>query len=148
MCGLVLAPTTVLAEPAEFTYYEGLETPTAPPANAMCKQVEPVLFCSQTSFWFDDTSDPRMTGYTTVQAKFKGPDFANGHVWGTFQTEPLAFEGTWEGTWTGKLIDGVPFFKAVGHGTGELEGLQMKASFEGSPDGILISGRILDPHGG
>jgi hypothetical protein len=99
--------------------------------------------------------DWRTTGWTTVQANFKAKDDSrlNGHIWGTFVTSVYVDDdptkdllGTWEGTWTGKLIGGGPFFKAVGHGTGQFDGLKMMAHFSPSLDGIVINGRILDPH--
>lgn len=146
MFGLVLVPSTALAR-AHVTEYTGLETPAAPPADVTCRMSGPNLHCSQTSFWNDVTTDDRMTGFTTVYANFKSPDGVDGHIWGKFVTEVTAYEATWVGSWTGKIIDGVPIFKAVGHGTGELEGLKVMISFEGSPAGIAISGRILEPHG-
>jgi len=46
------------------------------------------------------------------------------------------------------MVDGAPIFKAVAYGSGDLEGLKMTASHEGTPFGtIAIKRRISDPHG-
>jgi hypothetical protein len=72
-----------------------------------------------------------------------------GPCWGTFQG--AALDGTWEGTWNGKL-DFVLFggeLSFVGHGTGgAVEGLHMKleAASEGSADEyapMLFTARIF-----
>ena len=74
-----------------------------------------------------------------------------GTMHGTFVTVVTGdgYEGTWEGSWSGKLVNGVSFFTAVGHGTGDLEGLKEKITFTGTRPGgpINMEGRILDPHG-
>jgi hypothetical protein len=155
VAGLLLVPAAVSAETAEVTHYTGLETPSAEPAPEPCLETGPGVKCFQESYWHDVTDDWRTTGWTTVQANFKARDESspNGHIWGTFVTsvyvddDPTkALLGTWEGTWTGKIIDGGPFFKAVGHGTGQFDGLKMMANFSPSQEGIVIEGRILDPH--
>jgi len=155
--GLLTIPAAASAERAEVTPYTGLETPTDAPNAEPCRVTGPGLKCFQESYWFDDTTDDRTTGFTTVQANFKTRDAAavppSGHIWGSFVTsvyetpnDPTSeLRGTWEGTWTGKLINGAPFFRAVGHGTGEFEGLKLMADFAGSTSGIAIEGRILDP---
>ena len=153
--GLLTIPATVSAESAEVTEYAGWETPAAPPSPEPCRVTGPNVKCFQESYWHDQTTDPRTTGWTTVQANYKGDaSFANGHIWGTFVTSVYedddtdkALRGTWEGTWTGKLVNGAPSFRAVGHGTGEFEGLKIMADFgPPSSQGIAIEGRILDPH--
>ena len=56
------------------------------------------------------------------------------------------YEGTWVATWQGKLVNGVGFYKAVAHGTGDLAGLKMMFTFTGTEE-VNMEGRILDPHG-
>lgn len=74
-----------------------------------------------------------------------------GTMHGTYLTVVTGdgYEGTWEGTWTAKLVNGISYFTAVGHGTGDLEGLKAKVTFTGSESGLIsMEGRILNPHGG
>ncbi len=48
-----------------------------------------------------------------------------GHAYGTFTLYPSAYSGTFEGNWSSHISpDGLRGI-AVGHGTGELEGLQI-----------------------
>ena len=151
MAALLVLPATASAK-AEFTEYTGTETGIAMPTNPVFRQSGPIVHYSHVSYYYDDTSDWRTTGYTTVVMNFTGRDFMlptmSGHIWGTFRTELDGHDGAWEGTWTGKMVDGLPFFKAVGHGSGVVDGLKMMANYDGtSPTTIAIEGRILDPHG-
>jgi hypothetical protein len=73
----------------------------------------------------------------------------NGSMHGTSVTVvPKGSEtaGTWVGRWQGKLVNGVGFYKAVAHGTGDFAGMKMKLTFTGDQP-YPIEGRILDPHG-
>ena len=97
---------------------------------------------------YHDTTDPRATGTATVVSNGNFNPEGEGPCWGTFSVESDEYEGRWEAVWhsapsTPEIIT------AVGHGTGELEGLKAWWIFEyeeGDPNGH-ISGRILDPHG-
>lgn len=151
MAALLALPATASAK-AEFTEYTGTEYAAGWPIDQVFRQSGPILHYSHVGYYYDDTSDWRTTGDTTVVMNFTGRDFMlptmNGHIWGTFRTELRDSDGVWEGTWTGKMIDGLPFFKAVGHGSGVLDGLKMKAYYHGTSAGTIgIEGRILDPHG-
>jgi hypothetical protein len=97
---------------------------------------------------YHDTTDPRVTGTAIVVSNGNfNPEF-RGPAWGTMRVEPDDLEGAWEAVWHSP--PGRPeIITAVGHGTGELEGLKAWWTFEydeGDPNGH-ISGRILDPHG-
>ena len=150
---LLVVPTAASAK-AEFTEYTGTESATGMPTILSFRQSGPITHYSHEAYYFDETSDWRTTGTTIVAMNFKGTDLGlpamSGHIWGTFHTDVASVHGVgaWDGTWTGKMVDGVPIFKVVGHGSGDLQGLKLKASYEGdSPTTIAIRGRILDPHG-
>jgi len=97
---------------------------------------------------FHDTTDPRVTGTAIVISNANFNREFHGPAWGTLSVESDAYEGGWEATWRSPA--GRPeIIIAVGHGTGELEGLKAWWTFEydeDDPNG-RISGRILDPHG-
>jgi hypothetical protein len=97
---------------------------------------------------YHHTTDPRVTGTVIVVSNGNfNPQF-RGPCWGTMHVKPDGLEGAWEAVWHSP--PGRPeIITAVGHGTGELEGLKAWWTFEydeGDPNGH-ISGRILDPHG-
>lgn len=147
MAALLALPATASAK-AEFTEYTGTEYATGMPTDMVTRVSGPVFHYSHVMVFYDDTSDWRTTGYSTVVMNWTTKDWMNGHIWGTYRTELEGSDGAWEGTWTGKMVDGVPFFKVVGHGSGVLDGLKMMANYEGtSLTTIGIEGRILDPHG-
>jgi hypothetical protein len=64
--------------------------------------------------------------------------------WGTFQifsNDVLL----WEGTWTGRAAEGSRTENYVGHGVGDLKGLQIK--FTAEFPGISVTGLVLNTHG-
>lgn len=154
MAAVLAAPGTAVAR-AEFTEYTGVETwLSGGPIFDGVDPTKPVLQLGVASVWEDVTTDARTTGVTTVSGKLTvtDPVTFSGPMHGTSLTVVTGngYEGTWEGTWQGKLINGVGFFKAVAHGTGDLAGLKMEAEFTGTEPGgpVYMEGRILDPHGG
>ena len=151
LTALLAVPGTAIAQ-AEFTEYTGTETRDGP-FTLLSAQGTKVVQMHFTSEWYDTTSDYRTTGRTVVTGHLTLTDPATGTgvMRGTSVTYVTGngYEGTWEGTWQGKLVYGVGFFDAVGHGTGDLAGLKMQATFTGvDPNNVTIEGRILDPHGG
>lgn len=51
----------------------------------------------------------------------------NGTAWGKFKSIPSARPyGSWEGSFSGRVVGGLYQGKGIGHGTGELSGMQMK----------------------
>ena len=153
--GLLMAltsPGTALAK-AEFTEFTGTETQIGGgPDFSGVDWSKPVIHAELESVFDDVTTDPRTTGTTYASGKLTLTDPATftGTMHGTFVTLVTGngYEGTWEGTWTGKLINGISYFTAVGHGTGDLEGLKEKVTFTGSESGLIsMEGRILNPHG-
>jgi hypothetical protein len=128
--------------------------------------------------WGIETNDDdRVSGqkYFVINFNSQLPDktgrcFIMGPMWGTFILVPdiyctgrddkdlcIEWTGSWEGTYTGNWDGyGYAYQDYVGHGTGELEGLQIRAftevlypSCETSPPNNIWSfeGYILDPHG-
>lgn len=151
LAALLAVPGTALAK-AEFTEYTGTETRIPDSFTVLSIHGTDVVQMRFTSEWNDVTTDARATGRTVVTGHLTLTDPATGTgvMRGTAVTYVTGqYEGTWESTWQGRLIYGVGFFEAVGHGTGDLAGLKMKATFTGvDPDNVNIEGRILDPHGG
>jgi hypothetical protein len=154
MAAVLAAPGTAVAK-AQFTEYTGVETyVSGGPIFDGVDRSKSVIQLDIASVWDDVTTDARASGRTYVSGKLTVTDLAtfSGPMHGTSLTVVTGngFEGTWEGTWQGKLINGVGFFKAVAHGTGDLAGLKMKATFTGTVQGgpVNIEGRILNPHGG
>jgi len=98
-------------------------------------------------------SDPRCSGLNTVITNANWDIGGAGPSWGTFHVVPNAYsnytEG-WDGTWTGMSdADGSASIHVVGHGYGDLDGLQVfvDISFPGLFQPGTASGYILDPHG-
>ena len=148
----IAIPGTALAK-AEFTEFTGTETQIGGgPDFTYVDWSKPVLQVPLESIFEDVTTDPRTTGTTYVSGKLTITDVATftGTMHGTYLTMVTGdgYEGTWEGTWTGKLVNGISYFTAVGHGTGDLEGLKARTTFTGSESGLInMEGRILNPPG-
>ena len=94
---------------------------------------------------YHDTTDARVTGTVIIHsngnfnADFEGP------AWGTFYLESDEYDGAWNATWHSP--PGNPeLIYAVGHGTGEFEGMKAWWTFIHG-DETNFSGRILDPQG-
>jgi hypothetical protein len=99
-------------------------------------------------------SDPRCSGLNTVVTNANWEAFGGpGPSWGTFHVVPndlSNYTGGWDGTWTGmSYANGTTSIQVVGHGYGDLEGLQVfvDISFPGLFLPGTASGYILDPHG-
>lgn len=130
------------------------------------------------------STDDRLTGLLTYVFNTNFDGAFTGPAWGTWTLESVACDGGWEGTWTGRrtFVPGpnpldaflpppgiggiwISELKSVGHGTGCLEGLQLKSTelattltpipiayemipglcdFGCPPEGIA-EGRILEP---
>ena len=95
---------------------------------------------------YHDTTDPRVTGTVIVHsngnfnADFEGP------AWGTFYLESDECDGAWNARWHSPA--GRPeLIYAVGHGTGEFEGMKAWWTLEYVGEDVEITGRILDPQG-
>ena len=152
MTAMMAAPGTALAR-AEFTEFTGVEIQTGGgPIFDGVDITKPVIQVELDSVFDDITTDPRTTGVTYVKGKLTITDMTTftGIMHGTSQTVITGngYEGTWEGRWQGKLVNGVGFFKAVAHGTGDLAGLEEIIVFTGTGpfQPVNMEGRILEPH--
>lgn len=147
LTALVAVPATA-SHPAEFTPYTGVETQIAGPDFGPADWTKPVVQVDFQSAFVDDTTDVRASGITYVSGKLTITDAVtfSGTMRGTSLTivSGEGYEGTWVGTWEGKLVNGVGFYKAVAKGTGDLAGLKMMFTFTGDEE-INMEGRILDP---
>jgi hypothetical protein len=87
------------------------------------------------------SSDDRLTGVNTVVTNANLDASANGPAWGTFHNDVAAYDGYWQGTWSGTLVAGGAggySISIVGLGYGDLEGLMITATeVNGQLEGIL-----------
>ena len=169
MAALLALPGTAVGR-AEFTEYIGTETQTwGPDLAEPLKGNLPIEVTTFESI-FDDVAF--LPDGTTPYLPATGETFVKGTliITETFELPPPAPSGifvplnasmhgtsvtvvnndsgvgTWLGHWQGKLVNGVGFYKAVAHGTGDFAGMKMKLVFTGDQP-FPIDGRILDPHG-
>jgi len=108
-----------------------------------------------TLLYFDDLSDPRVSGFDTVVVNYNmrtvsPPAFITGPMWGTLHIENEG--GYWDGTWTGvRDEEGFAYLRGVAHGHGGYEGL--KATYDltrlsPDPNGSFdVTGTIIEPQG-
>lgn len=74
----------------------------------------------------DVTDSPYDTGTASMIMNFDiDPRTGYGHAFGTFTIYPTTYDGTWEGHWSSHIAPDGLRGSATGHGTGELEGLQI-----------------------
>jgi hypothetical protein len=157
MAALLALPGAALGR-AAFTEYTATETqiggPDFDPATDWTK---PIIQARFASTFVDLATDPRASGTTEVSGKitftefnpFVSPPFMVGIMSGTSVTYVSGdgYEGTWVGHWQGKLTGFGSFYKAIAHGTGDLAGMKMMMTYDSTRDPV-ITGRLLDPHGG
>jgi hypothetical protein len=99
------------------------------------------------------SSDPRCSGLNTVVTNANWDAYGAGPSWGTFHVAPNEYSnytGGWDGIWTGmSYADGSASIQVVGHGYGDLEGLQVfvDIAFPGLFAAGTASGYILEPDG-
>lgn len=165
MTALLALPGTAVGR-AEFTEYIGTETQTSGPI--LPEPLKGNLPIERTSFasvfedvaYLPDGATPYLpaTGRTEVEGiliitetyeLFPGffvPFNAAMHGTSVTVVNNKSGVGTWVGRWQGKLVNGVSFYKAVAHGTGDFDGMQLMMEFTGDQP-YPMEGRILDPHG-
>lgn len=94
----------------------------------------------------DVTDSPYDTGMASMIMNIDiDPTTGYGHAFGSFTIYPTTYDGTWEGHWSTHIApDGVRG-SATGHGTGELEGLQIfnNMSSENPNDPCTISDIVV-----
>ena len=97
-------------------------------------------------------SDPALNGFSTVVANINFDADGTGSMWGTFEwvlTQPPG--GSFSGTFTGSvnLVTGALDVKMVGHGQGDVEGLQVMGNDVHSSYGApgIVTFRVLNPGG-
>jgi hypothetical protein len=152
MAALLALPGTALGR-AAFTGYTATETqiggPDFGPATDWTK---PIVHASFESVFVDIATDPRASGTTYVSGKITFTELATftGIMSGTSVTYVSGdgYEGTWVGHWQGNLTGyGGSFYKVIAHGTGDLAGMKMMMTYYSTRTPV-ITGRLLDPHGG
>jgi hypothetical protein len=84
-----------------------------------------------------DSEDDYLVGYRV--AHINGNLDANGlgPVWGTYHMEVDAYDGYWEGSFTGKFTEAGPVIRMQGQGYGELEGMRIEGTFAAMEGGVL-----------
>ena len=151
MAAVLALPGAALGR-AAFTEYTADETQDFGPIFGPADWTKPVVQVEFQSGFTDVATDPRASGTTYVSGKITITDVATftGIMSGTSVTyvSGEGYEGTWVGHWQGKLTGyGGSFYKAVAHGTGDLAGMKMMMTYDSTRDPV-ITGRLLDPHGG
>lgn len=147
LASLVLAPGAALAK-ATVTEFSGTETVVAliDPGAATFPGGN---LHGRGRIWevYHATNDPRVNGTVIVVSNANFDSNFEGVAWGTFRVEPEGYDGTWEARWHSNPTN-PDVITAVGHGTGELEGLKAwwRLTYVTEVD-VVISGRILDPQG-
>jgi len=170
MAALLALPAAATAK-AEFAEYIGTSLQTDGPNFGPADWTKPVVKVDFQSVYHDESFLPDMatlylptTGETTVSGTiiikestepfpgffdlfgFLVPVNATMHGTSVTAVDNDSGEGTWVGRWQGKMINGVAYYKAVAHGTGDFAGMKMKMTFRGDQP-YPVEGRILDPHG-
>jgi hypothetical protein len=148
---LLVSPVAARATVTEFTGTQWLleDTPgamTFPGGNIHVRGAVHV------NYW--SASDPRLQGTATIVAHGNMDANMVGPFWGPWRLDPDVGEGYWEGTYTGYWrADGSLPIHALAHGRGAFEGLKVMCTIDqvwpptqANPG--IITGRILDPHGG
>jgi hypothetical protein len=89
------------------------------------------LRASRISYWRDESSDERLTGYNTIKANlYMNLETGAARMWGTWSLVPDGDgwqEGTrWQGSWEAQALPNGKFFM-VGHGEGmgSFQGLRL-----------------------
>ena len=93
-----------------------------------------------------ETSERRVSGTITFRLNMNlDSDTFSGPIWGTYKLE-VPDQGSWEGTWVGRARTAAYWtYNVVLHGTGELEGLLLRADgVWRAGKGDRLSGVILD----
>ena len=106
-----------------------------------------------------DTGNDLVDGEATISINANYDAESNGPGWGTISINPDAYEGTWDGTWTGKSVREGEFLWTItvhasiqGHGDG-VDGMLYRAvdTITAYTPGVafydgILEGWILDPH--
>ncbi len=147
---------------ATITEFEGIET--------VCSIVNPgdvnisdgiVHIRGQILTTVIESAEARFAGTNTVVINLDlDPTTGTGTSFGTFSLNPDAVAGTWEGRFSGKITNGLLSLRAVGHGTNDLKGQQIKVNVQGFAPVVdppcppvpgfaqnKDTGRILNPQG-
>ena len=165
--GASLATSPAFAQ-AVFTEATSTEVFAAPPAEGVVKcrgNVAPTgnfftpcpagvggTIRGRLIYYAESVSIPALNGFTTVVTNINFDADGTGPMWGTFEwvlTQPPG--GSFSGTFTGSvnLITGALDVKLVGHGQGDVEGLQVMGNDVHSSYGVpgIVTFRVLNPGG-
>lgn len=167
VAGLLLVTLAVAAADDQVTHYTGTEgLPSAEACDAagglgggeedcVLAFIQPPTFtpngkqmrAARIGYYRDETTDPRTTGYTTVEAHlFANMETRRAHIWGTWRVltdipagSDWAAGSGWEGTWNGQTSPDGTFVVATAEGTGSFEGLRLRMRMEnGEIEGLIV----------
>ena len=86
-----------------------------------------------------ESDDDRASGWHTVIANVNSDAVGYGPAWGTFSLDVDAYDGYWEGSYTGMIDENGMTLKMRGRGFGELSGLRIEGTYlNGVTDGLII----------
>ena len=81
------------------------------------------------SFYALKATDDRASGWHTVIANVNSDAVGYGPAWGTFSLDVDAYDGYWEGSYTGMIDENGISLKMRGRGFGELSGLRIEGTY-------------------
>lgn len=86
-----------------------------------------------------ESDDDRASGWHTVIANVNLDAVGYGQAWGTFSLDVDAYDGYWEGSYTGMIDENGMTLKMRGRGYGDLSGLRIEGTYlNGVTDGFII----------
>jgi hypothetical protein len=86
-----------------------------------------------------ESDNDLITGWHTVNANVNFDAVGYGRAWGTFSLDVDAYDGHWEGSYTGRIDENGMALKMRGRGYGDLSGLRIEGTYlNGVTDGIII----------
>ena len=167
VASLLLVPVAVAAADDQVTYYTGTEgLPSADACAAaggigdgaddcVLAFIQPPTFtpdgkhlqAARIAYYRDATTDPRTTGYTTVEAHlFLNMQTGRADIWGKWRVvadipagSDWAAGSGWEGTWNGQTSPDGTFVVATAEGTGGFEGMRLRMRMEnGAIEGLIF----------
>lgn len=144
---LVLVPGTVSAKALK-TEFTGTATfaGNLDPGTERVVDHGKYIITGMLEVYEDVTNDPRTSGTTIVESNaVLDMNTFSGTMHGTFQL--VNDDGSWDGYFTGKIINGYASIKGIAHGNGGYEGLKGHWEYTGLIMGgtLSISGYILEP---
>ncbi|MBN2390574.1 MAG: hypothetical protein JXR84_07620 [Anaerolineae bacterium] len=86
-----------------------------------------------------ESADERITGWHTLVANGNWDANGYGPIWGTFVLDVDAYDGTWEGSYTGVIDENGLSLRMQAHGYGDLSDFRIEGTYlNGVTNGEII----------